>query len=183
MVDIIQPTGNDMTELETRRRLAAATRTSDWLDVFQEVVEVGISTSCTVDMMEKLRAWRRDWKQPRIELTAIGLSVLDEVEIENSPVAIPMAPAYDASKPTKIWFYADGGNPQSISLRGVGARIATNFFVWMASFQDTLQIAKQNRASLEDGQILGAGLTIEAKRAASDAAEAAANAKKGLVIP
>lgn len=174
MVDIIQPTGNEMANLETIRKLAAAKATSDWLDVFQETVEVGINTSTNVDALEKIQAWRRDWKAVKVELSAIGLTVLDEVDIENSPVAIPYAPRYIPSKPTKIWFYADGGKEQSITFSGVQARIATNFFVWMSSFQDTLQVAKQNRASQEEGGIFRAGLTIEAKQQASDAAEAAA---------
>lgn len=139
-IDPIDPhllTPEDQAYVATLQKGAKAKSTSDWLEIYQEVVErsmyQALTTQNTGNAMEIIRSWRIDWKSTAADLKAIDVGILEDVELEDAPLVLG-GRIQESPKGMKI--HAPGRSP--LLLRGAKALSAYNFFQWFISFKDTI---------------------------------------------
>ncbi len=134
----------DLTEVELRAKAMAAKSTEDWLELYSEVTMASIFRANSTDagvaignILEVIREWKSDWKKAAIELKAIGLNALEDVELDDVPRINPQTGKY-VIKPEgmKVYWFERGEKP--VVFKGRQALSVYHFFSWFVSFKDTL---------------------------------------------
>ncbi len=134
----------DLTEIELRMRAMAAKSTADWLELYSEVVQASIYKASSDEfgiargnIMEQIRDWRADWKKVAIELSAIELNALEEVELQDEPRMNPATNRY-VIKPEGMSVYWPSRGDKPIVFKQRAALSVFHFFSWLISFKDTI---------------------------------------------
>jgi hypothetical protein len=144
-------TADDLVEMENRRKAVEATSTKDWLTLYGEIVEQGMYKTMSSEsglargnVMELIREWRATWSRASVELAAIELSILDDVEIEDAPRQHPTTQKW-LIKPEGMKIYWPTRGPHPVVFKDRLALSVFLFFSWFISFKDTLGGPVQGR--------------------------------------
>jgi hypothetical protein len=133
----------DLTEVEIRARAMQATTTESWLDLYSEIIKQGIyKSNSTVtgiaigNVMEQIRDWDADWKKVAIELKAIEVNALEDVEMANIPEQGPNGRYSVPATGMQVYWPSRGNRP--VVFKDRRAISVFHFFSWLISFKDTL---------------------------------------------
>lgn len=133
----------DLTEIEIRERALKASTTEHWLSLYSEIIMAGIyKSNSTVsgiaigNVMEQIRDWKDDWNKVSLELKAIEVNGLEDVELVDYPVMGPGGKY--AVPPTGMKVFWPERGPKPVIFKERCAISVYHFFSWLISFKDTL---------------------------------------------
>lgn len=134
----------DLTEIELRAKAMSAKSTEDWLELYSEVTMASIYRANSTEggiaignILEVIKEWKADWKKAEVELKAIGLNALEDVEMEDYPRVNPSTGKY-VIKPTGMRVFWTERGEKPVVFKGRIALSVYHFFSWFMSFKDTL---------------------------------------------
>jgi hypothetical protein len=137
---------------------AEAKTASDWIDIFQEVIEHAVRTTMEENgdgknVLEKLEPSRTAFRAIKARFNDHGLPLLDALEVEG-PLVVSNRLGYDdVTWPLGEWvrFYWPG-RTDHLEFRGHQALVAMAFIMWWSQFQRTAQQWSDQLAGKEEKQ-------------------------------